>query len=174
MAFISPIHLIEKMYIKEGSTVADFGAGSGAYTLALSEVVGKKGKVYALDIHRDMLETMQASALKMGLENIETIWTNIEKETPLESYTQDAVVVSNVLFQVEDCNAVIQEVSRVIKPLGMLLCVEWSASHMGIGPHPSHVIEQARAEEMLVKHGFSIKERLPAGSYHYAMLAIKL
>lgn len=165
---------MEKLYVKPGSRVADFGAGAGAYTLALAHATGDEGKVYAVDIHRDMLTTLENSAEKMGYQNIETIWADIESATFIDAYSLDAVVLSNVLFQTEHPEKVIEEAGRVLAPSCRVLCVDWSGSHHGIGPHPSHVITEARAEEMFVTHGFQIGERLPAGEFHYAFIATKL
>ena len=56
--------------------------------------------------------------------------------------------------------------------VGQLLVVDWSDSHGGIGPHPSHVVGEEEAISMVQSHGFRILRRLPAGSYHYAFVAI--
>jgi len=172
--FLTPEHLVEKLYIKRGSRVADFGAGAGAYTLALAHATGDEGKVYAIDLHRDMLTTLENTAEKMGYQNIETIWADVESNTFIDNYSLDAVVLSNVLFQTEHPENVVKEAARVLAPQSRALCVDWSGSHHGIGPHPSHVIPEARAEELFTEAGFQIGERLPAGEFHYAFIATKL
>lgn len=170
--FLTPEHLVEKLYLKAGDRVADFGAGVGAYTLALSSSVTDTGKVFAVDVNRDLLSTLEGTAQKMGYLNIETIWADLESNTFIEACSLQAVVLSNVLFQTEHPEQVVQEVARVLMPKGSCLCVDWSASHGGVGPHPSHVINEERAEALFTKLGFSIGERLPAGDFHYAFIAI--
>lgn len=174
MAFLTPAHLIERLYIKKGTAVADFGAGSGAYALELARAVTDTGKVYAIDIHRDILQTLEHTAHKMGFLNIETVWADLETSTYIDSYALEAVVISNILFTLEHPEKVIEEAARILVPSGRVLCVDWSGPHEGIGPHPSHVVSEARAEELFTKHGFQIGERLPAGDYHYAFIATKL
>lgn len=174
MSFLTPDHLIKELYVRPGSHVADVGCGTGAYTIALAREVGSTGQVYALDVHREMLHTLAAIVEKMGFLNVDTVWANIEKSSPFEKYSLDAVVVSNVLFQMDDILTALREIHDSLKPEGEILVVDWTESHGGIGPHPAHVITEARAEELLVKSGFRVMRRLPAGDYHYAIIAVSV
>jgi ubiquinone/menaquinone biosynthesis C-methylase UbiE len=162
MAFLTPAHLVERLYIKKGSAVE------------LARAVTDTGKVYAIDIHRDILQTLEHTAHKMGLMNIETVWADLETTTYIDAYSMEAVILSNILFTLERPEKAIEEAARILVPAGRILCVDWSGPHDGIGPHPSHVVTEAKAEDLFTKHGFQIGERLPAGDYHYAFIATKL
>lgn len=74
MAFLTPAHMVERLYLQKGNKVADFGTGSGAYALELAHAVTDTGKVYAIDLHRDSLQTLEHVAAKRGFLNIETVW----------------------------------------------------------------------------------------------------
>jgi SAM-dependent methyltransferase len=50
-----PAQIIERSGFKPGMKVIEIGCGSGCYTLFIAAVVGKDGKVYALDIQKKML-----------------------------------------------------------------------------------------------------------------------
>ena len=170
--FLTPDHLVRELYLKPGDRVADLGCGTGAYAIALAREVGEVGQVYAVDVHRDMLHTLTGTLERQKLMNVETLWADIEKGVPIDAYSLDAVVMSNVLFQLTDIDAALSYVAKILKPEGMLLVVDWSKSHGGIGPHPSHVVVEERAEELVRNHGFRMQKRLPAGDYHYAFIAI--
>lgn len=170
--FLTPDHLVKELYLKPGERVADLGCGTGAYTIALAREVGDIGQVYAVDVHREQLHTLAGTLERQGLLNVETLWADIEKNIPIDAYSLDAVVLSNVLFQLGDIDKMLSLVAKILKPEGELLVVDWSQSHGGIGPHPSHVVTEERAEELIKKHGFRIERRLPAGDFHYAILAI--
>ncbi len=172
MSFLTPEHLVRELYLKKGDKVADIGCGSGAYTIALSREVGDIGQVYAVDVHREMLRSLTLTFEKNNILNIDTIWADVENEINIESYSLDAVVLSNVLFQLENKGAALNNVCKILKPGGQLLVVDWSDSHSGIGPHKDHVLDEQAAETLISKHGFRIIKRLPAGKYHYAFLAI--
>jgi ubiquinone/menaquinone biosynthesis C-methylase UbiE len=172
--FLTPEHLVEKMVLKKGSVVADFGSGSGAYTIALLETVGIEGKVYAIDIHRDALKTLETEASKQGFQNLEIMWVDLDEKTHLADLSLDGAVISNTLFLLDKPERAVEELARVLKPGATCLCVEWSKSGGGIGPKGSHLIKQDHAEALFQEKGFTIHSRLPAGDYHYAFLAIKL
>jgi ubiquinone/menaquinone biosynthesis C-methylase UbiE len=172
MAFLTPEHLVRELYLKPGDRVADVGCGTGVYTIALAKEVGIAGQVYAVDVHREALHTLAGTLDKRGIVNVEMIWADAEKEIPIDAYSLDAVVLSNVLFQFEKIDAALITVARLIKPEGYLLVVDWSSSHGGLGPHADHVIKEEEAITVVQRHGFRIHKRLPAGDYHYAFLAI--
>ncbi|MCF7843290.1 methyltransferase domain-containing protein [Candidatus Gracilibacteria bacterium] len=172
MSFLTPEHLVRELYLKPGDRVADIGCGTGVYTIALAQEVGEMGQVYAVDVHREALHTLAGTLEKRSIQNVEMLWADVEQHIPIDGYSLDAVVISNVLFQLGNINQVLLHVSKILKPDGQLLIVEWSDSHGGVGPHKDHVITEEYAEDVAVKNNFRILKRLPAGSYHYAFIAI--
>lgn len=172
--FLTPIHLVKELYLKAGDRACDLGCGTGVYTIALAREVGESGQVYAVDVHRDALHTLAGTLDKLGILNVEMLWANIEKGIPIDAYSLDAVVMSNILFQLDDIDSALSHVSKLLKPEGQLMIVEWSGSHSGIGPHPSNVVLEERAISLVQKHGFRMLKRLPAGDYHYAFIALSM
>lgn len=172
MSFLTPEHLVRELYLKPSDRVADIGCGTGVYTIALAQEVGVTGQVYAIDVHREALHTLAGTLDKRGIVNVEMIWADVEKAIPIDAYSLDAVVLSNVLFQFDKIDNALINIARLIKPEGQLLVVDWSDSHGGLGPHPSHVVQEEHAISLVQKHGFRLLKRLPAGDYHYAFLAI--
>jgi ubiquinone/menaquinone biosynthesis C-methylase UbiE len=136
--------------------------------------VGDVGQVFAVDVHREQLHTLAATLERQKLLNVEILWADLEKGIPIDAYSLDAAVMSNVLYQLDDIDAALGYVAKILKPEGMLLVVDWTASHNGIGPHPSHVVSAERAEEVVQRHGFRLLKRLPAGDYHYAFIALSV
>ncbi len=172
--FLTPDHLVRELYLKPGDRVADIGCGTGAYTIALANEVGATGQVYAVDVHRDALHTLAATLDRKGIINVEMLWADAEKQIPIDAYSLDALVFSNVLFQFENVEKAIILAAKLIKPEGQLLVVDWRDSFGGVGPHPSHVIQEEQAIQLVQSHGFRLLKRLPAGDYHYAFLALSV
>jgi ubiquinone/menaquinone biosynthesis C-methylase UbiE len=172
MAFLTPEHLVKELYLKPGDRVADIGCGTGVYTIALAHEVGVMGQVFAVDVHRDALHTLAGTLDKRGIVNVEMLWADAEKSISIDAFSLDAVVLSNVLFQFDSIDKVLALLSKLIKPEGQLLVVDWSDSHGGLGPHPSHIVQEEQAIALAQAHGYRLLKRLPAGDYHYAFIAI--
>ncbi len=49
---------ILKPYVTDGMTVLDYGCGNGYFSIPLSKMVGNSGKVYSVDIQKEMLDKL--------------------------------------------------------------------------------------------------------------------
>lgn len=175
-SFANPTHNVHRLGIREGMLVADFGAGSGAYTLELANLVGDSGKVYAVDVQRDLLTRIQNEAVKQGNENVEIVWSDIETVggVGIRDGLLHAVLLSNTLFQVDDKITVIKEAWRVLKPGGILAIIDWMDSYGGVGPQKSNVVTQSEATLLCTDNGFAFKNDFKAGEHHYGLLFVKM
>ena len=180
--FVRPEKVIETLDLGPSMTVADFGCGSGHYAVEAGRKVGKSGKVYAIDIQKEMLSYVRAQAQMEGLTNIETIWTDLEtaEATRLKNDSVDLVIISNILFQVDDKNAVIAEAKRILKSGGKLAIVEWdienqpaSPSQGGpdkFGPPMGSRIPSKAAKDLFEGAGFISEKEFNPGNHHYGLV----
>lgn len=176
MSFISPEHHIDILHLEHTHTVADFGAGSGAYALAAAKAVAPSGVCYAVDLNRELLNRVKNDATFAHIHNLEIIWGDLEKKkgSTLPDSSVDAVLLCNTLFMLEDREAVLKEAYRILKNRGKLLVVEWSASHAGVGPHTTQVVSEKDARASVTEAGFVIEHDVPGGDYHYGFVARKV
>ena len=114
--------------IKEGisgTTWADFGAGTGAFTLALADCLGTEGTIYAVDQDRRALEeqkrTMQRQFPTTAVHYITADFTR-KLDLPL----LDGIVMANSLHFQREKNAVVQLARDYLKPDGHLMLVEYN------------------------------------------------
>ena len=171
--FLSPVQIVENLNLRKGDTVADFGCGSGAYVFAVSKIIGDRGKVYAVDIHKEILEKINREAEKMNIINIDTLLADVEKKIQIESFSCDAILLSNVLSQIEDFDGLLSEIKRILKPDGVLLVVDWKKMDHPILSKRENLVEEEKITAILAKNKFYIKKHLPAGDYHYAFIALQ-
>lgn len=173
MPFTNPKSNVAKLGLTESMSVADFGAGSGEYARAAARQVGNTGRVFAIDIQKDVLAALKSHPVPgEASAEIETIWGDIERSggAKIGNESVDAVILSNTLFQVEEKGTLIDEAARVLKPDGKLLLVDWTDSHGHLGPHPDHVVTEEYAVALFEAHGFTAAERFPAGDHHYGVI----
>jgi len=168
--FTDPIKNLKQFGIREDMIVADLGAGTGFYSLALAHMV-PHGKVYAIEIQKDFLTTIKNKIKEARLKNIECFLGNIEKigGTKIKDEVIDATIVSNVLFQAENKEKFIEEAKRILKSNGKVLVIDWvDSSNLGI--NKKSVISKEKMRDMFEKKGFIYDRDIDAGIHHYGMI----
>jgi len=175
MSFSDPQKNIEQFYLREGMRVADLGAGMGAYSIAAAKKVGDKGKVYAVEVQKDFLQKIKNEAKAQGVDNVEVLWGDIEElgGTKIGDGAVDAVILSNVLFQVEDEKGLLSEAKRILTSGGSMLVVDWADSFGGLGPKPDAVIPPSKMKSMLGEAGFAFDRDIETGEHHYGFVVTK-
>ena len=170
--FSNPEQNVLKLGLREGMHVADFGAGTGAYSFVSGKCVGHTGHIYAIEVQKDLVKKLESEIKEKRISNIECIWGDVEKihGTKIADNSMDAIIISNVLFQAEDKIGVIDECNRILKRGGKVLLVEWSTSTNGIGPIRGHVLEEDRAHDLFFKRGFKFLEKIVTNPHHYGII----
>jgi ubiquinone/menaquinone biosynthesis C-methylase UbiE len=110
--------------VTRGGIWADLGAGTGAFTLALAELVGAGGEVIAVDRDRGALRELERALRPEGAA-VRTLGADFTK--PMELPTLDGVMMANSLHFVRDKAPVLALVRRLLQPSGRLMLVEYDA-----------------------------------------------
>ena len=175
MNFSDPKTNVLQVGLRDGMKVADLGAGSGHYTLAAAAAVGHNGKVFAIDVQEDVLKHLIDSARMRGLRHVEMVWGNVEKRggTKLAAESIDIALCCNLLFQIENREAFMEELGRILKHGGKVLIIDWAGAYGGIGPHPSQVVSEQTAEDLFISNGYHKVKNFRAGAHHYGIVVEK-
>lgn len=175
--FSDPRVIVEQFPLYSGQKVADFGAGSGAYTFALAKKVegSPEASVYAIDVQKNMVEHIAKQAKSKNMEHVHAIWGDVDQldGSRLRSESVHMVVAANVLFLCDDPKKLMEEAKRVLIPGGELVIIDWSESFGNIGPREDQVITEASASLLAQECGFGIDRSIDAGEHHYGFIALK-
>lgn len=170
--FLNPEKVIEEWDIRPGDIIADFGCGAGFFSIPLGKRVGSNGRVYALDIRPEALEAVKAKIKINHLFNIETTRADLESDrgSGLKSETIDKVVITNILFQAENKERILEEAHRILKPGGSAMVIEWNENKTSSGPVLPKTISMGNAEQMFKEANFTLTKKFNAGSHHYGLI----
>jgi arsenite methyltransferase len=100
--------------IKEGNVVVDLGSGAGNDAFVARSVVGSFGKVIGVDFTEKMIEKSRINAEKLGFNNVEFRYGDIEN-LPIAAEVADVVVSNCVLNLVPDKAKAFAETFRILK-----------------------------------------------------------
>jgi ubiquinone/menaquinone biosynthesis C-methylase UbiE len=138
------VDLIEGAITERGGSWADLGAGEGAFTRALADLIGPSAHIVAVD--RD------AGALRRGLAGtaIETRVADFTHQLDLSNL--DGIVMANSLHFVRDKAPVLDSVRKMLRPGGELIVVEYGTDRGN--PWVPHPFTYERWERMAAQAGF--------------------
>jgi SAM-dependent methyltransferase len=121
-----------------GETWGDFGSGTGAFTLALAELLGPEGEIYSIDKDRGALRG-QERAMQARFPQTTVHYLAGDFTRPLNLPTLDGIVLANALhFQPYKAQArVVQLLKSYLRPGGRLILVEYDVDRGNLWvPHP--------------------------------------
>jgi ubiquinone/menaquinone biosynthesis C-methylase UbiE len=172
------IDLLKDGIASPGGIWADFGAGRGAFTLALAELIGPHGRIIAVDTDRHSLEGNER-ACQQYFENrpapyIEYQVADFTRSLPLPAL--DGIVMANSLHFQRLKEAVLGRICTCLKAGGRLILVEYNVDHGN--PWVPYPLSYPTWEALALKSGFGQVRLLRRRPSHflkeiYSALAIK-
>jgi len=165
--------LFKRTGIADKMKVADLGCGSsGQFVFGPAKLVGDKGKVYAVDIMKTVLETVRRRAVQENAKNVVIIWSDLEifGATKIESGSLDVAMLINTLYQSHKRLEILRESIRMMKNKGKLLVVEWKNISIPFGPPAEERVNAEQLILILTKLGLKLDDEFEAGPYHYGLI----
>lgn len=169
--------ILQKAGLEETMHIADLGCGStGYFVFSAANVVGEKGRVYAVDILKSVLNNITQKARQDNYRNIEIIWSDLEVfgATGIESGQLDIALLINTLYQSKKRAEIIREAVRMLKLGGRLVVVEWKSTGLPFGPSGDERVKQEQLVKSAPRLGLKFEEDFFAGPYHYGLIFTKI
>ena len=142
--FMPPGKMLAEADIKPGYHVLDYGCGPGTFTIKIAEIVGPEGFVHALDIQPLAKRSVERKVRSSGLSNVNMILSDCATGLPADSI--DYAILFDVYHELENQEAVLVEIHRVLKPNALLA---FSDHHM----------DEENAAEQITKKGLFAFEK---------------
>jgi ubiquinone/menaquinone biosynthesis C-methylase UbiE len=141
-----------------GEKIADLGAGGGYFTFKLAAAAGPTGKVYAVDVDREMVELINNQRKKIPVKNVETILAKID-DPQLPKEGVDLIFTSNTYHHFDDRIAYFTKLRKYLSPSGRLAIIDFDrrAWFEGLLRHytPSEFIKREMEQS-----GYSLQQEL--------------
>jgi SAM-dependent methyltransferase len=129
---LKPEEIIRNIGMKPGDIAADIGSGSGLFTRAMARTVAPGGRVYAVDIDKDLLAHVSQTALEQGIANITTVRAP-EDSPALPDNSLDVALICDTLHHIAKKQTYLRNLKPCLKPGGRLVIIDfstgWPAGH---------------------------------------------
>lgn len=137
----------------DGGRWADLGAGAGAFTLALADLLGPAADLVAVDLDGGALGRLDAELRRrFPAARLRTLRQDFREPLPVDATSLDGVLTANSLHFLADRTRVLAAIRRLLRPGGRLLVVEYDADRGN--PWVPHPFSFARWQAEAVAAGF--------------------
>ncbi len=173
---INAEEVLKNAGIKSGDVFLDAGCGDGYISIEASKMVGKQGRVYAVDVYPESIEIVKTKIRDSDLNNMEAVLADITKNIPIDDDSVDHIMMANVLhgFVAEnEVEPVMDNINRIIKSGGIFSVVEFRKIENSPGPPFNVKISPEQVTEMLAQYGYDTIDTQEIGKYHYIVNGLK-
>ena len=150
-----PDYVVKEMELRATDHVADVGAGTGYFTFRLSKAV-PAGKVFAIDIQREMLDLIEQRKRSLKADNVVSVLgTEMDVRLPEEI---DAALLVDAYHEFLYPREMMESLVKRLKPGGRIFLVEYRGEDPEVPIKPVHkmTLRQVRIEMNAV--GLTVKE----------------
>lgn len=116
--------LVTLLELKPGMTVADVGAGFGAWTMRFSSWLGPTGRIYATDVGAPQLAALRETVRREGLTNV-TVIEGATGTTNLPALCCDAILVRDAYHHFTQPEDIVRSLAGALKPGGRLAVIDF-------------------------------------------------
>src|SRR5512143_2583672 len=131
------VNLLRPAGLAQGGRWADLGAGSGAFTLALRELIGPDAEIYAVDKDRGRLGELERGYGQRFGDTAQLQLVPADFSRPLTLPPLDGVLMANSLHFFKSKESLLHHVRSLLKPEGRLILVEYNVDRGNLWvPYP--------------------------------------
>lgn len=170
-ALINVPELLKQLGINSGQTIADLGCGGGGHFVAPTAVmVGSAGIVYAVDIQKKVLNSLEATLKLQNIGNVKIVWSDLEciGAANIPEKSCDVAILANVLFQNKNHTNIIHEAARLVRDGGRIVVVDWKQTGGAFGPPQDIRVAPETVQKVAKDSNLEFLELFDVGDFHYA------
>lgn len=160
--------------VRPGMRVADFGAGrTGHLVVPAARIVGEDGAVYAVDIHPDVLATIQGHRSDLSLTNLYPVRGDIERYcgVDLAPRSLDRIFVLSTLSATRELATLVSEARRLLASDGRIIVVDWdSMTRHPVAPVPTARLIPEAVDKVFTDGGCVKCAEFRAGHSHWGRI----
>jgi len=169
---LPPETILASIGLRAGQTLVDIGAGTGFFSIPAAAIVGRTGRVYALDISRDMLADLKATIRRRKIKNIRPILAE-ETESDLPAGA-DFYFLANVFHELEDREKYLRRIRERMASSSRAVVIDYHKKPSEHGPPVRERVSLRAAKALFEKCGYRIERTFRVNDEEYGLIAAPL
>lgn len=147
--------MLEELHLEPGDVACDIGAGNGYHTLRMAEVVGEKGRVFAVDVQREMLDMLRARAKEAGVTNVQPVLGALD-DPHLPAGGCDLILMVDVYHELSDPKGMLAHLRAALNDGGTMALVEFRAEDPEVPIKPLHKMSKKQILREMTANRFEL------------------
>ena len=147
--------VMDILAMREGSVVADIGAGSGWFTVRAARRVGSQGLVYAVEINEEYVNHIKSRAEKESISNIRTILGK-EDDPLLPAASVDSILLLKTYHEFSKPLTMLRAMHKALRRDGLLGIIDRNGEGDDHGLDRDAVVKEASRAgfNLVAEHDF--------------------
>lgn len=164
---LNPKETLVKAGFKENMILCDIGAGTGIFSIPAALISGEK--TYALEISTEMISILENKKTENNVPNLEI--KKVDSEIlPIEDKACDFALMVTVFHEIDDKPTMLKEITRLLKPEGSLMIIEFHKKESPMGPPLEHRVSEQEVIEICLDNGFVKENSFYLGENFYSLI----
>lgn len=167
---------MEKFNLKEGMYIADVGCGPGYYTFRFADVVGSRGKVYAIETNPYHLDYLRSYTSEYQVENVEVVESSFEGIGLSKDVKVDVVYICSLYHNVyaaftdAERNSFVGSIRHALNENGKLIIVDNDLVTDKELPYHGPYVNKVMLISQLWYYGFKLTDTFQFTPQRYVLL----
>jgi len=170
---IDPDIVFGELGLKRGMTLLDLCCGRGEYSVAASRIIGGEGRVYAVDLWEEGINSLLKEVSARNIKNLKAMVADVGKRVPLDDSIVDLCFIATAfhdLVLADVAERALSEVVRVLKRGGHLAILEFKKIDGPPGPPLSSRLAPEEVEKKVKPYGFDRERFAEHAPYTYLIV----
>lgn len=169
---LNPDSFLATHGLKRGNAFLDIACFDGLFTRAATRIVGREGKIYAIDPSPTAIQKVRSFADEKRIDNL-VLEEGLAEKVMLGEEIADVAFFGAVVPSLYNPVKAFSNAYRMLKAGGRLVVLEWKPGNLDAGPTHHEKLGRDKVKAYIEAAKFTVEATEDEGDYLYSIIATK-